>query len=79
MLRYGCANPKVSLDLQTNTSNEIGVAESICEPLIRFNEKLEMEPVLLTKMPEISADGLTYTFELKDFRSMMAPTSPPMT
>lgn len=66
VLRYGCANPKVSLDLQTNTSNEIGVAESICEPLIRFNEKLEMEPVLLTKMPEISADGLTYTFELKD-------------
>ena len=66
VLRYGCANPKASLDLQTNTSNEIGVAESICEPLIRFNEDLDMEPVLLTKMPDISADGLTYTFELKE-------------
>ena len=66
VLRYGCANPKASLDLQTNTSNEIGVAESVCEPLIRFNENLDMEPVLLTKMPDISADGLTYTFELKE-------------
>lgn len=66
LLRYGVADPKASLDLQTNTSNEIGVAESICEPLIRFNEDLEMEPVLLTAMPTISEDGLTYTFEMKE-------------
>lgn len=55
----------LNLHLSTyNQSFEIG--NTICETLINKDpETLELYPLLLTKMPDISEDGLTYTFELK--------------
>lgn len=49
------------------TSTTWGASENICEPLIKLNpETLQLEPVLLTGMPTVSDDNLTYSFELKD-------------
>ncbi|ANS80610.1 Dipeptide-binding ABC transporter, periplasmic substrate-binding component [Serinicoccus hydrothermalis] len=38
----------------------------IVEGLVRLTADLEPEPLLATEMPEVSADGLTYTFTLRD-------------
>lgn len=45
--------------------NESQILNGIFSRLLRMNDKLQMEPDLLTKMPEISPDGLTYTFQLR--------------
>ncbi len=43
-----------------------GMARLLFSTLVRYKgETLELEPELLVKMPEISQDGLVYTFELK--------------
>ncbi|WP_151525096.1 ABC transporter substrate-binding protein [Serinicoccus kebangsaanensis] len=38
----------------------------LVEGLVRLTADLEPEPLLATGMPEVSADGLTYTFSLRD-------------
>ncbi|MGI6755111.1 MAG: ABC transporter substrate-binding protein [Atopobiaceae bacterium] len=66
VIRFGIANPKATFDTQL-TSNTWGASENICDTLIRLNpDTKELEPVLLTALPEVSDDGLTYSFELKD-------------
>lgn len=65
VLRFGVKNPKTSFDQQTNSSSQ-GVTEAVCESLVELNpETLELEPVLIEDMPEISEDGLSYKFTLK--------------
>ena len=65
-IRFGVANPKASFDTQT-TSNSWGASENICATLVELDpETKELKPLLLTDLPTVSDDGLTYTFELKD-------------
>lgn len=63
---FGQSNPKVGLDMQTNTNaGASSVADNVLEGLYRWNDDNKEEPVLATDFPEVSEDGLTYTFELK--------------
>ena len=65
VLKVGVENPKASFDTQT-TSLAWGASENICETLVELDpDTLEVKPVLLTKLPDVSDDGLTYSFELK--------------
>lgn len=56
-----------NLDLHLSTYNQnFEIGNTVAETLINKDpETLELYPLLLTKMPDISEDGLTYTFELK--------------
>lgn len=66
VLRFGTTNPKVSFDTQL-TSGSVGVSEAIAESLVALDpDTKEIYPVLLTELPTVSDDGLTYTFTLKD-------------
>ncbi len=49
----------------SENSNETEVTNGIFSTLLKMNDRLEMEPDLLTKMPELSPDRLTYTFQLR--------------
>ncbi len=65
VIRFGVANPKASFDTQT-TSNSWGASENICDTLVELDpETKELKPLLLTQLPTVSPDGLTYDFELK--------------
>ena len=64
---FGQSNPKVGLDMQTNTnSGASSVADNVLEGLYRWNDDNVEECVLATDFPEVSEDGLTYSFELKE-------------
>lgn len=66
VLRFGCSNPKVTFDTQ-KTSNDVGVSEAVAEALLNMDpDTKELYPVLLSEMPKVSSDGLTYTCTLKD-------------
>ena len=66
VFRFGQSNPKVGLDMQTNTnSGASSVADNVLEGLYRWNDDNVEECVLATDFPKVSDDGLTYTFELK--------------
>ena len=56
-----------NLDIHLTTINEIfQITTHIQEGLLGLDtETLEIKPVLLTKIPEVSEDGLTYSCELK--------------
>ena len=65
-LKVGVENPKASFDTQT-TSLTWDASENICETLVELDpDTLEVKPVLLTKLPGVSDDGLTYSFELRN-------------
>lgn len=67
VFRFGQTNPKVGLDMQTNTnSGASSVADNVLEGLYRWNDDNEEECVLAEDFPEVSEDGLTYTFTLKE-------------
>lgn len=57
-----------NLDIFMTTYNLLfEINNSICETLIaKETETLDLYPLLLTKMPDVSEDGLVYTFELKE-------------
>ena len=66
VFRFGQSNPKVGLDMQTNTnSGASSVADNVLEGLYRWNDDNKEECVLAKDMPEVSDDGLTYTITLK--------------
>ena len=48
----------------SENSTESQILNCIFSRLLRMNDKLQMEPELLTKIPTVSPDGLTYTFQL---------------
>ena len=56
------------LSLDPAISSDIGSAEYIIQifsGLLRLNDNLEPEPDIAASLPEVSADGLTYTFKLR--------------
>lgn len=66
VFRFGQSNPKVGLDMQTNTnSGASSVADNVLEGLYCWNDDNKEECVLAKDMPEVSDDGLTYTITLK--------------
>ena len=65
VLRFGTSNPGANVDTQL-TSNTIGISENVCDTLVTLDPNTqEVLPLLLTSLPEVSEDGLTYSFELK--------------
>jgi peptide/nickel transport system substrate-binding protein len=50
----------------SEASNEVDIMNGIFSTLIKVDENLNYVPDLLTKLPEVSEDGLEYTFELRD-------------
>ncbi len=66
VLRFGTSNPGANVDTQL-TSNTIGISENVCDTLVTLDPNTqEVLPLLLTQLPEVSEDGLTYSFELKE-------------
>ena len=64
VLRFAEANPKNSLDMQTNTNSKVAViSDHITESLLRYDEELNLVPILIKDIPTLSEDGLTYSFE----------------
>lgn len=49
----------------SENSNETEIMNGIFSSLMKMNDQLQMEPDLLTKMPDLSADRRTYTFQLR--------------
>ena len=67
VFRFGQSNPKVGLDMQTNSNaGASSVADNVLEGLYRWNDDNVEECVLAKDMPEVSEDGLTYTITLKE-------------
>ena len=67
VLRFAQQNMKMTLDEHvTNDANSYTLGDLVGESPCMWTEDNEEVPCLLTKMPEVSADGLTYSLELKD-------------
>lgn len=65
VVRVAAVDPQVALDPQQYTySIVMKITDNITESLLQSNDDGSLEPVLLAKMPEISDDQLTYSFEL---------------
>jgi oligopeptide transport system substrate-binding protein len=50
---------------QINDATSRHIGENIYDQLLEFDNELKFHPCLATAMPDISADGLTYTFHLR--------------
>ncbi|MBR2287437.1 MAG: ABC transporter substrate-binding protein, partial [Clostridia bacterium] len=67
VLYFGQAYAGTALDMQISTnSGTASIADLVTESLIRFDDNNELQPILLTKLPDVSDDGLVYSFELKE-------------
>ncbi len=65
VVRVAAVDPQVALDPQQYTYSIImKITDNITESLLKTNGDGSLEPILLTGMPEISEDQLTYSFEL---------------
>lgn len=66
ILRFGAIPMKVTLDMQLNTYNQVmDIADHVIETLIRYDDDMNLQPLLIKELPKPSADGLVYRFELK--------------
>lgn len=66
VLKFAQSNPKLALDEQTNSNSQVAAqADLVTEGLFKWNEDNREILVLAADWPQISADGLTYTFKLK--------------
>ncbi|MDR1943328.1 MAG: ABC transporter substrate-binding protein [Synergistaceae bacterium] len=66
VLRYGAVNRRSTLDMQFNTYPEVmDISDHAAEPLVAFDYKMNLVPVLVKEMPKVSADGKVFTFQLK--------------
>lgn len=66
-VRVAMQDPNVPIDPQKQTNSYLMmVADQVVEPLIALDNNGSLSPALIKEMPKISADGLTYSFELKD-------------
>lgn len=64
-VRVAAVDPQVALDPQKYTySIVMKITDNITEALLSTGADGSLEPTLLAKMPEISDDQLTYSFEL---------------
>ncbi len=67
VLRFGEQNAKVGYDPQTNTnSGATAIEDCVVENLFYWNDQNEEVPILCEDFPEVSDDGLTYTFKLRE-------------
>jgi oligopeptide transport system substrate-binding protein len=62
----GSEDPDTLDPSQASTSTDIGVLHSLVRSLMYLDKDLNVVPELATAMPTVSADGLTYTFTLRD-------------
>ena len=63
---YCCDVDPRSLEAQASSgSDEISIEGGIYRGLLYYNPDLTLKPELAEALPEISADGLTYTYKLK--------------
>lgn len=66
VVRVAAVDPQVALDPQKYTySIVMKITDNVTEALLSTTEDGSVEPTLLTKLPEISDDQLTYSFELR--------------
>lgn len=66
ILRYGAIPMKSTLDMQLNTYNQVmDIADHVIETLIRYDDDMNLQPLLIKALPKPSDDGLVYRFELK--------------
>ena len=65
-LSLGSEDPDTLDPSKASTSTDIGVLHALNRGLIYFDKDLNPVPSLATALPTISADGLTYTFTLRD-------------
>lgn len=67
ILRMAAQDPQVPLDAQKHTySHLLKITDQIVEPLIIMGADGNLQPLLLTEMPKVSDDLLTYEFTLKE-------------
>ena len=67
VLRWAQKNQKQGIDPHVvNDQNSYTLSDMVCEAPLMWTEDNELVPCFTTKMPEVSADGLTYKLELKD-------------
>ncbi|MDO4288687.1 MAG: ABC transporter substrate-binding protein [Eubacterium sp.] len=67
IFRVTMQDPNVPIDTNMGTQSYlIMVSDQACETLIGLNNDTTLDPQLLTQLPTVSEDGLTYSFELKD-------------
>lgn len=67
VLKFAQANAKRGLDLQKSVdSKSISVSDPVVEALLVWNDDLELQPLLITEMPKLDDDGVTYHFTLKE-------------
>jgi len=65
-LRFGLANDMTSLDpAQVDSAVDITFLQELFTGLYKFDTKLNIVPDGATGTPDVSADGLTYTFHLR--------------
>lgn len=65
-LSLGSEDPDTLDPSKASTSTDIGVLHALNRGLIYFDKDLAPIPSLATALPTVSADGLTYTFTLRD-------------
>jgi oligopeptide transport system substrate-binding protein len=47
-----------------NAETDVEIYQNLFDGLLKFDDKLNVIPDIATKLPDISSDGLTYTFKL---------------
>ncbi len=66
VLRIGITSNPPNLDpVEMSDTTSDSVVERICNTLVSFDEHLRLVPSLAESIPEVSPDGLVYTFRLR--------------
>src|SRR5260370_24527249 len=64
-LRFPSDSTIGSLDpAQINAETDVLLYQNLFDGLLKFDDQLNAVPDIATKLPDISSDGLTYTFKL---------------
>lgn len=67
VLRWAQSNAKQGMDMQKSTNSGMSsVSDPVVESLLRFTEDNELVPCLLTEIPTVEDDGVTYHCTLKE-------------
>ncbi|HZV51016.1 MAG TPA: ABC transporter substrate-binding protein [Candidatus Dormibacteraeota bacterium] len=65
VLRFGVAQPALNLDpARTHDPTTVSLVQNLFDGLYRWDEHLRIVPDAALGMPDVSPDGLTYTFHL---------------
>jgi oligopeptide transport system substrate-binding protein len=64
-LRFPSDSTLGTLDpAQINAETDVEIYQNLFDGLLKFDDNLKVIPDIATKLPDISSDGLTYTFHL---------------